>query len=127
MQTLRKLPTIQPNKKNTTDQKWNGTAAQYWGSKMALNMIRCLTHRRFVRVRGALYPRARAGRSRFRALWRPGTATCRGHWRYDSRQLWRFSKSESVPGDRSYRKRHAPVKLRIASYQTANHQQDSGR
>src|SRR6266404_2999482 len=40
MHTLRKLPTMEPKKKNTTDQKWNGTAAQYCGSKMVLNMIR---------------------------------------------------------------------------------------
>ena len=33
MQTLRKLPTMEPNTKNTTDQKWNGTAAQLRESK----------------------------------------------------------------------------------------------
>jgi hypothetical protein len=34
MQTLRKLPTILPKTKNTTDQKWKGTAAQTAGSKV---------------------------------------------------------------------------------------------
>src|ERR1043166_6242088 len=38
MQTLRKLPTTEPNTKNTTDQKWKGTADQFSGVKMDLNM-----------------------------------------------------------------------------------------
>jgi hypothetical protein len=38
MQKLRKLPTPEPKTKNTTDQKWNGTAAQTAGSKGALTM-----------------------------------------------------------------------------------------
>ena len=38
MQTLRKLPTMEPNTKNTTDQKWNGTAAQLRESKVAVSM-----------------------------------------------------------------------------------------
>src|SRR6266403_4812888 len=35
MQTLRKLPTIVPRTKATTDQKWNGTPAQFLESKTA--------------------------------------------------------------------------------------------
>jgi hypothetical protein len=38
MQTLRKLPTMEPSENMTTDQKWKGTAAQYCGSRMALSM-----------------------------------------------------------------------------------------
>jgi hypothetical protein len=38
MQTLRKLPIMEPNTKNATDQKWNGTAAQLWESKVAESM-----------------------------------------------------------------------------------------
>ena len=38
MQTLRKLPTMEPNTKNTTDQKWNGTAAQLRESNVAESM-----------------------------------------------------------------------------------------
>src|ERR1019366_3857239 len=38
MQTLRKLPIMEPNTKNATDQKWNGTAAQMRESKVAENM-----------------------------------------------------------------------------------------
>jgi hypothetical protein len=38
MHTLRKLPTMAPNTKNTRDQKWNGTAAQVCESKVAENM-----------------------------------------------------------------------------------------
>jgi hypothetical protein len=34
MQTFKRLPTIVPKAKKTTDQKWNGTAAQIWGSNM---------------------------------------------------------------------------------------------
>jgi hypothetical protein len=34
MHTFKKLPTILPNTKNTTDQKWKGTAAQNDGSNM---------------------------------------------------------------------------------------------
>jgi hypothetical protein len=33
MQTFRKLPTMLPKTKKTTDQKWNGTALQMAGSK----------------------------------------------------------------------------------------------
>src|SRR6266850_2115856 len=38
MQTLRKLPTMEPNTKATTDQKWKGTADQCSGVKMDLSM-----------------------------------------------------------------------------------------
>src|ERR1035437_1213783 len=38
MHTLRKLPTMEPNTKNTRDQKWNGTAAQLCESKVVENM-----------------------------------------------------------------------------------------
>src|ERR1017187_2200242 len=38
MQTLRKLPIMEPNTKNTTDQKWNGTVAQLRESKVAESM-----------------------------------------------------------------------------------------
>src|SRR5664279_5348445 len=38
MQTLRKLPIMEPNTKNTTDQKWNGTVAQFRESKVAESM-----------------------------------------------------------------------------------------
>ena len=41
MQTLRKLPTIEPSTKNTTDQKWNGMAAQLRESKVAEIMPVC--------------------------------------------------------------------------------------
>src|SRR5208282_6646248 len=33
--TFRKLPTMQPSTKKTSDQKWNGTAAQFLVSKIA--------------------------------------------------------------------------------------------
>ena len=39
MHTLRKLPTIEPNTKNATDQKWNGTLAQTSGSNIADTII----------------------------------------------------------------------------------------
>ena len=38
MQTLRKLPTIVPKTKKTTDQKWNGTPCQLRESKMGLTI-----------------------------------------------------------------------------------------
>src|ERR1017187_9300895 len=38
MQTLRKLPIMEPNTKNATDQKWNGTAAQLRESNVAESM-----------------------------------------------------------------------------------------
>src|SRR5215472_1500843 len=38
MQTLRKLPTIAPKTKNTSDQKWNGTTCQLRASKMGLTI-----------------------------------------------------------------------------------------
>jgi hypothetical protein len=38
MHTLRKLPTMEPNTKNTRVQKWNGTAAQLRESKVSENM-----------------------------------------------------------------------------------------
>src|SRR6516164_1104134 len=38
MQTFRKLPTMHPRIKNTTDQKWNGTAAQTPGSRVCENI-----------------------------------------------------------------------------------------
>src|SRR6266511_5589604 len=39
MQTLRKLPTMLPKAKNTTDQKWNGTRPQTCASKIGLMAI----------------------------------------------------------------------------------------
>jgi hypothetical protein len=38
MQTFRKLPTMEPNTKNTTDQKGKGTAAQLRESSIVVNM-----------------------------------------------------------------------------------------
>src|SRR5215467_9984381 len=38
MQTLRKLPTMVPKTKNTSDQKWNGTTCQLRASKMGLTI-----------------------------------------------------------------------------------------
>jgi len=38
MQTFRKLPTMEPNTKNTTDQKWNGTGAQLRESNIVVSM-----------------------------------------------------------------------------------------
>src|ERR1041384_8284797 len=39
MQTLRKLPTMQPKVKKTKDQKWNGTSIHWCGSKIGLTPI----------------------------------------------------------------------------------------
>src|ERR1035441_4055653 len=38
MQTFRKLPTMAPNTKNTTHQKWEGTAAQLCESNIVVSM-----------------------------------------------------------------------------------------
>jgi hypothetical protein len=38
MHTLRKLPHMHPKTKNTTDQKWNGTADQVSRLKMGSNI-----------------------------------------------------------------------------------------
>src|SRR5688572_12172050 len=40
MQTLRKLPTMQPNMKIMADQKWNGTLDQFSVSRMGSNIFR---------------------------------------------------------------------------------------
>jgi hypothetical protein len=39
MQTLRKLPTMEPSTKNTTDKKWNGIADQTAGSNAAFTIV----------------------------------------------------------------------------------------
>src|SRR3989442_348950 len=39
MQTLRKLPTMQPRMKKTKDQKWNGTCFQMRGSKIPIHTL----------------------------------------------------------------------------------------
>src|ERR1035437_130022 len=110
IQTLRKLPTMEPNTKNTIDQKWNGIAAQLCGSNVALN-IRALksegrgprpegipkaelrravvSHKDSSPVPGAWFPGGRFARSTIPRPWRPGTATCRDHWRCGSQRLWR--------------------------------------
>ena len=40
IQTLRKLPIMEPNTKNTRDQKWKGTAAQIRASNVVESMRR---------------------------------------------------------------------------------------
>ena len=42
MQTFRKLPTMPPNTKNTSDQNWNGTGRPRFGVKDGFNTHRTI-------------------------------------------------------------------------------------
>jgi len=54
MQTLRKLPTIDPKINETTLQKWKGTESQSEESKMALTPINAFSERFFHEGDGGL-------------------------------------------------------------------------
>src|ERR1051326_1165480 len=117
MQTLRKLPTMQPRTNSTTDQKWNGTAAQLCESRIGLIISQGLatTHRYLLPARGACFQPGRAGRSIIRVPWRLGTTTCPGRLPCGSLRLWRVSAMEFQRDDKSYRTQLRHSEFGIAS------------
>src|ERR1035437_4673390 len=76
MHTFKKLPTMQPNAKNVSDQKWNGTVAQLCGSKIASMPINIFFQRaaHHVQRRGL----ARPNFKRLRALMQQHAEAVRG-------------------------------------------------
>src|SRR5580698_9647292 len=102
MQTFKKLPTIQPSVKNTTDQKWNGTPAQLCGLK-TLSKTRLMNLRgrkRFPPTPDASPQAGRGGRSRFQRPWRPDVTTCQGRSQFYSLQSSRHEAVSFLPDDK---------------------------